>query len=88
MSPDQYEELYTKVKEKKERLWKKAEAGDWELRREPRKTMILPNLPEPKQGLTMPKFTEHERDIQRLQDTFSLPHALFAHLTKDTHDGN
>ena len=88
MSPEQYEDLYQKVTEKKERLRKQTEKGGWEIRRTPPKTITLPNLPEPKQGLTMPRFTEYERQIQRLQDTFSLPDRLFAHLTDDTHEGN
>ena len=88
MSPEQYEDLYRIVTEKKERLRKQTEDGGWEIRRVPPKTITLPNLPEPKQGLTRPRFTDHERQIQRLQDTFSLPDRLFAHLTDDTHEGN
>jgi hypothetical protein len=88
MSPDQYEDLCRKVREKKERLRKQAEAGDWELRREPRKTLTLPNLPEPKQGLTVPKLSHEEREIHRLHDTFSLPNHIFKHLMADDHDGN
>lgn len=88
MSPEQYEELYTTVRDKKERLRAEIEAADWFMALRPPKTITLPNLPAPRRDLPIPEYTQREKEILRLPDIYRLPLSLFEHLTRDNHDGN
>jgi hypothetical protein len=88
MSPDQYEELHRVVTNKKKRLRKEAQEGNWEIIAQPPKTIKLPQLPALRKGLPVPQYTEIERRILRLPDAYRLPDSLFRSLENDKHDGN